>query len=121
MPANHTPTRCANPCPPVCKSVGISIQKPVDSHLDETRTVALKIWSCLIFNVQDLIVKLRASRLQADRRKLIASVLMGFVLIATLCLKQWVACTTFVPVKSCAHLSLKKTSDEAVGEENSMN
>ena len=45
----------------------------------------------------------------------------GFVLIAILCLKQWVAFTTFVPVKSCAHLSLKKMSNVAVGEENSMN
>ena len=121
MPANYTPTRCANPCPPVFIRVGISIQKPEDSHLDKTRPVALKIWSCLIFNVQDLIVKLRAFTLQADRRKLIASVLMGFVLIATLCLKQWDAFTTFVPVKSCAHPSLKKISNEAVGEENSMN
>ena len=121
MPTNYTPTQCANPCPPVFIRVGISIQKPVDSHLDKTKPVALKIWSCLIFNEQDLIVKLRASTLQADRRKLIASVLMGFVLIATLCLKQWDAFNTFVPVKSCAHLSLKKISNEAVGEENSMN
>ena len=105
MPANYTPTRCANPCPPVFIRFGISIQTPVDSHLDKTRPVALKIWSCFIFNVQDLIVKLRASTLQADRRKLIASVLMGFVLIATLCLKQWDAFTTFVPVKNCAHLT----------------
>ena len=121
MPANYTPTRCANPCPLVFICVGISIQKLVDSHLDKTKPVALKIWSCLIFNEQDLIVKLRASMLQADRRKLIASVLMGFVLIATLCLKQWDAFTTFVPVKCCAHLSLKKISNEAVGEGNSMN
>ena len=121
MPVNYTPTRCANPCPPVFIRVGISIQKPVDSYLDKTRPVALKIWSCLNFNVQDLIVKLRASTPQADRKKLIASVLMGFVLIAILCLKQWVAFTTFVPVKSCAHLSLKKISNMAVGEENSMN
>ena len=120
MPANYTPTRCANSCPPVFIRVGISIQKPVDSHLDKTRPVALKLWSCLSFNVQDLIVKLSASTLQADRKKLIASVLMGFAFIATLCLKQWDAFTTFVPVKSCAHLSLKKISIEAV-EENSMN
>ena len=119
MPANYTPTRYANPCPPVFIRVGI--QKPVDSHLDKTRPIALKIWSCLIFNVQDLIVKLRASTLQADRTKLIASVLMGFVLIAILCLKQWVAFATFVPVKSCDYLSLKKMSNVAIGEENSMN
>ena len=66
-------------------------------------------------------VKLRASTLQADRRKLITSVLMGFVLIATLCLKQWDAFTTFVPVRSCAHLSLKKISNEAVRDENLKN
>ena len=120
MPANYTPTRCANPCLPIFIRVGISIQKPVDSHLDKTRPVALNIWSSLIFNVQDLIVKLRASTQQADRRKLIASVLMGFVLIAILCFKQWVAFTTFVPVNSCAHLTLKKISSVAIGEENSM-
>ena len=70
MPANYTPTRCVNSCPPVFIRVGISIQKPVDSHLDKTRPVALKRWSCLFINVQDLIVKLRASTLQADRRKI---------------------------------------------------
>ena len=121
MPANYTPTRSANPCLPVFIRVGISTQKPVDSHLEKTRRVALKIWSCLIFNLQDLIVKLTASTLQADRKKWIASVLMGFVLIARLCLKQWVAFTTFVPVNSCAHFSLRKISNVAIGEENSMN
>ena len=66
-------------------------------------------------------LKLRASTLQADRRKLTASVLMGFVPIAILCLKQWVVFITFVPVKSSTHLSLKKISNVAVGKENSMN
>ena len=121
MPANYTPTRYENPSSPVFIRVGISIQKPVDSHLDETRPVALKIRSCLFFNVHDLIVKLRTSTLQADKRKLIASVLMGFVLIATLCLKQWDAFTISVPVKSYANLSVTKISNEAVGEDNSMN
>ena len=96
MPANYILTRCVNPCPPVFTRVGISIQKRVDSHLDKTRPAALKIWSCPISNEQDLIVKLRGSTLQADRRKLTASVLMGFVLIATLYLKPWVAFTTSV-------------------------
>ena len=121
MPAKYTPTRCVNPCPPFFIRVGISFQKQVDSHLDRSRPVALKRWSCLIFIVQNLIVKLRASTLKADRRKLSASVSMGFDLIATLCLKRWVAFTTFVPVKSFAHLSLKKISNVAVGKENSMN
>ena len=55
------------------------------------------------------------------QKKIDRSVLIAFVLIATLFLKQWDAFTTFVPVKSCAHLSLKKRSNEAVEEENSMN
>ena len=65
--------------------------------------------------------KMRASTLQVDRRRLLASVLMGFVLIAILCLKQWVAFITFDFVKSCAHLSPKKKSNVGVGEENLMN
>ena len=121
MPANYIPTRCVNPCPPVFIRVGISIQKPVDSHLDKTKPVALKIWSWLIFKEQDMIVKLNASTLQADRRKLTASVMMGFVLIAKLCLKQWLAFITFVSIKSSAYLSLTKISNLAVGKENSMN
>ena len=121
MPANHTRTRCVNLCPPVFLRVGILIQKAVYSHLDETRPVVLKIWSCLIFNEQDLIAKLRASPLQANRRKVTVSELMGFVLIVIRCLRQWVTFTTFVPVKSSTHLSLKKISNVAVGKGNSMN
>ena len=47
-----------------------------------------------------------------------ASVLLGFVLIALLRLKQWVAFTTFVPVKSSAHPLRKQISNVAVGKEN---
>ena len=50
MPSNYIPTRFANSCPPVFIRVGMSIEKPIDSHLDKTRPLALKIWSCLIFN-----------------------------------------------------------------------
>ena len=95
-PVNYTPTRCVNPCPPVFIRVGISFQKPVDSHLDKTRPVAWRKWSCFIFNEQDLIVKLGASTLQADR-KLTVSVLMGFFSLQH-CLKQWVPFTTSVYV-----------------------
>ena len=91
MPANYIPTRCVNPCRPVFIRVGISIQKRVDSHFDKTTPAALKIWSCLISNEQDQNLKLKASLQQADRRKLTALVLMGFIFIATLCLKPWVA------------------------------
>ena len=97
--ANYTVTRCVNPCRPVLKHGEILIQRRVDSRLDKTRPVALKVWSSPIFNEQDPIVKLKASTLQADRRMLTFLVLMGFVRIATLCLQQRVAFTTFVLVK----------------------
>ena len=118
--ANSTPTGYVNPCLSVFISVGIWTQKRVDSYLDKTRPEVFKIWSCPISNEQDLIVKLRASTLQVDRRKLIASVLMGFVLIATLCLKPWVAFITSVPVKSCVPLSLKKIFNVVAKRESSM-
>ena len=121
MPANYTPTRCIIPCPTVFIRLGISIQKPVYSHFDKTRPAALKIWSCPISKEQDQNVKLKASLQQANRRKLTASVLMGFFLIAMLCLKQWVDFITLVPVKISAQLSLKKISNVAVGKKNSMN
>ena len=70
MPANYNPKRCVNRCPQFFTRVWISIQKPVDSYLDKTRPLARKVWSRLIFNEKDLIVKFRASTLHADRRKL---------------------------------------------------
>ena len=122
MPANYIPTRCVYPCLPVFIRVGISIQKRVDSHLNKTRPAlaALKIWSCPISNEQDQNVKLKASLQQADRRKLTASVLMGCVPIATLCLKPWVAFTTSVPVNACVPLSLKRIFKGVAKRESSM-
>ena len=87
MPANYLPTRCVNVCLPVFLSVGIWIQRRVDSHLDKTRPEFLKIWSCPFSHEHDQNVKLKASLKKADSKKLTDSVLMGFVLIATLCLK----------------------------------
>ena len=66
-PANYTSIRCFNTCRPVFIRVGISIQKPVNSYLDQTRPVALKRWSRLIFNEQDLIVNLRASSISMKK------------------------------------------------------
>ena len=68
MPANYIPTGCVNLCLPVFVRLGISIQKRVDSHLDETKTVALKIWSCPISNEQNQNAKLKASLQQADKK-----------------------------------------------------
>ena len=53
-------------------------------------------------------------------KKMTDSVLMGFVLIATLCLKPWVAFTFSVPVKSCILLSLKKIFNVVARRESSM-
>ena len=119
-PAHYIPLRCVNPCLPVILRVGISIQKRVDSHLDKTRPAALRIRSFAISNEQDQNVKLKASLQQADRRKLTASVLIGFVLNATLCLKQWCAFTAFAAVKSCVHLSLKMIFNVVRRRESSM-
>ena len=82
--------------------------KRVDSHLDKTRPATLKLRSCPFSDEQDQNAKKEASLQQADIKKSTASVLIGFVLIATMYLKQGVAFTTSVPVKSCVLLSLKK-------------
>ena len=120
MPANYIPTRCVNPRLPVLICIGIWTQKRVDSHLDRINPAALKKWSCLISNEQDQNMKLKVSLQQAGRRKLTASVLMGFVLIPTLYLKPWVAFTTFVFYNSCVLLSLKRRFNVVVRREISM-
>ena len=84
MPANYIPIRCVNPCLPVFIHVGIAIQRRVDLRLDKTRPAALKNLPCPISNEQDHSENIKASLQQVDRRKLTASVLMGFVLIPTL-------------------------------------
>ena len=119
-PANYIPTRCVKPCRLVIKRVGTSIQKLVDSHLAKTRAAALKILSCPFSTEQDKNVKLKASLQQADRRNLTASLMMDFVLIATLCLKPWFAFTTFFPVKSCVLLSLKRIFNVVARKESLM-
>ena len=86
----------------------------------QNKPAALKIWSCLISNEQDQNVKLKTSLQQADRRKLTASVLMGFVFIATLCLKPWVAFTTSVSVESCVFFSMKRIFNVVAKRESSM-
>ena len=65
-------------------------------------------------------MKLEASLQQADRKKTSASVLMGYVLIATLYLKPWVAFTFSVPVKSCVLFSLNRIFNAVAGRESSM-
>ena len=80
MPAKYIPTRWANTCLPVFIRVETWTQKRVDSHLDRTRPAALKKRSCRFSNEQDEKVKLKAFLQQADRRKMIASVIILFSL-----------------------------------------
>ena len=119
MQANYTSTRCANPCPFVFTQVGNSFQKPIKSHLVRTRSGFLKKWLCPTSNEQDQIAKLRASIQQADK-KMTAPLSIVFVLIATLCSKQWAAFTTFVPVKNSGRLSLKRILNVVVKRESSI-
>ena len=117
---NYTPTRCVNLCQPVFIKVGTSVQRQIDLRFDKTKPAALKKWSCPFFKKKDQNLKLKASLQQADRRELTALVLVGFVVIATLCLKPWVAFTTFVPVKENFFFSLKKIFNVVVRRESSM-
>ena len=84
------------------------------------RPPALKIWSCLFSNEQDQNVKSKTSLQQADRRKLTASVLMDFVLIATLCLKPWVDFITSALVRTCVPVTLKRIFHVVAKRERSM-
>ena len=86
----------------------------------QNKTCSFEIMVMFFSNQQDQNVKLKASLQQADRRKLTASMLMSFVLIATLCFKPWAAFTTSVPVKSCVHLSLKKIFNVVARRESSI-
>ena len=97
--------------------VGISTQKRVDSHLDKTRAVALKIWSCLTFNEEDLIVKLTAFTLQAHIKNDCFSV-DGFCFLCNTVIE---AMGCFHPVKNSAQILLKSLSNVALTKENSMN
>ena len=122
MLANYIHSWYVNPpCLPVFIRVEISIQRQKDSHLDKARPVSLKVWPRPFFNAQDQIAKARASIQQADRKKINASVLMVFVLFATLCSKQWAAFITLVPFKRLVRLSLRRSFNVVVNREKSMN
>ena len=77
-----------------------------DIYLDKTIPADLKKWSSPIFQEKDQNVKFKSSFEQVDKIKLTASVLIGFVLIATLSSRQEVAYTNFVSFKMYVHLYL---------------
>ena len=82
-------TRCVNLRQSVFSRVEISIHRLIDSHLDKTTQaqVTLKKWSCPNFKEKDQIAKSKSRASNTDRIQMTASVLMVFVVIATLRLK----------------------------------
>ena len=78
-----------------------SFENMVMSYFQRTRPVC-RIESCYT---------------KSRRQKLTTSVLIAFFLIATLCLKLWVAFITFLLVKRNVHLSLKKILNVVVRKE----
>ena len=86
----------------------------------QNKTPALKIRSCPRFNAQNQNVKLKAYLQPAERKKMTGLVFISFVLIATLCLKSWVASTTSVPVKMYVLLSLNRFFNVVAGRESSI-
>ena len=73
-----------------------------NSCLDRTKHVLSKIWSSLIVNKLVRNVTLKAMLQLVDKRRLIALVLIEFVTIVTMSLKQWAVICTTVRVKKLA-------------------
>ena len=82
--AKYIHVQQVNTCQPVFTRIGISIQRQIDSQLDETRPVASRVLSCPTFNEQEEIAKSRASIQQADSKMLTVSALMVFVLLVNM-------------------------------------
>ena len=68
----------------------------------QNKTPSLKIWSFLTFNKLVRNVGVKAMLQLVDKRRLIDLVLMDFVTLVTLSLKQWVVFSTTVHAKKLA-------------------
>ena len=99
MLVSYIPTQCVNQCQLDCIRDGSTILKLRDSELAKTNLAPLRIWFCHTFKKVAQIANLRVRLLLVDKRRLIASVQMEFVIIATLFLKQWGVTITNAPVK----------------------
>ena len=73
-----------------------------NSCLDRAKHAPSKKWSFLFCNKLVQNVGLKAMLQLVDKKRLIALVLMEFVTIVTLSLKQWVVISTTVRVKKLA-------------------
>ena len=99
MLVSFIPTQCVNQCQQECIRDGSTIAKLRDSQLAKTNLGPLRKWFWHTFNKVDQIATLRVMSLLVDKRRLVASVLMDFVIIVTLFLKLWGVTITTVPVK----------------------
>ena len=81
---------CATVCPHAYIRDAATMKNFKNSMQGKFEFVPLQIWSCHNFKQPDLNIKLRATTLQENRKKLIASVFMVIATIVRLFLKQWV-------------------------------
>ena len=102
MLVSFIPTQCVSQFQLDCIRDGSTILELRDSQLAKTNLAPLRIRFCHTFNEVDQIEKVRVMSLLVDKRKYIASVLMEFVIIATVSLKQWVVISATVLVKKLA-------------------
>ena len=100
--AYSIPIRCVNQCLLDCIQDGSLTLNLENSCLDRTKHAPLKRWSFLIFNKLVWNVGLKTMLQMVDKRRMIALVLMQFLTIVTLSLKQWVVISTTVHVKKLA-------------------
>ena len=97
------PIRCVSHCLLDCIQDGTMTLNLKNSCLDRTKHAPSKKRSFLIFNKLVRNVGSKAMLQLVDKRRLVALVLMEFVTIVTLSLKQWVVISTTVRVKKLAH------------------
>ena len=90
MLANSTLTECLNICLQKCTKDMNLMQICKDSSPVKTNLEVSKLWSCHTVNRWDWAAKLRAFTQQGHRKRLIVSMQVGFVEIATHCFKQWI-------------------------------
>ena len=83
---------------------GSMTQNPTGLNINKTNPETLRTWLCHISKNKDLTVKLRDSKPQKLRKKLIVSSQMVFAHIVILCLRLWGASNITVNVTKHDHL-----------------
>ena len=100
--AKSIPIRCVNQCLLDFIQDGTMTLNLKSSCPERTKHALSEIWSFLIFTKFIRNVALKAMLQLVDKRRLIALVLIEFVTLVTLSLRQWVVFFTTVQVKKLA-------------------